>query len=280
LRSFYLILKMEKNIAQPLPWGKFWAELAGTALLLMIGLSLVIFLFGSGSPMAQYIPSLKLRQVISGFLFGGTGALIAISAIGRKSGAHINPVVTMAFWFFGKIESKVAIIYILAQLIGAVVGTLPLLVWGQLGRSISFGATQPGVSYTTLAALTGEVITTFTMVSLLIIFLGFRRIRTYTPALFPVLYAIMVPLEADISGISTNPARSFGPAVVSGLWHSEWIYWVGPFLGALLACRVCSRLAKGITTAKLYHFDSDSDKIFRKKSPSVSTNEPVIPGKQ
>jgi aquaporin Z len=260
---------MEMKIEQGIPWLKFRAELAGTALLLMIGLSIVIFMFGTGSPMAEYIPSIKLRQAITGFLFGGTGALIAISPLGKVSGAHINPIVTMSFLLYKKIEPSEAVVYIMAQLIGAVIGTLPLLAWGQWGRSISFGVTQPGESYTVMSALTGEVITTFTMVSLLIIFLGFRNIRPYTPALFPFLYAIMVPLEADISGISTNPARSFGPSVVSGNWHAWWIYWLGPFLGALLACIFCNRLARRISAAKLYHFDSDVNAgLLRKKSSS------------
>ncbi len=103
------------------------------------------------------------------------------------------------------------------------------------------------------------------MVSLLIIFLGFRGTRKYTPAIFPILYAIMVPLEADISGTSTNPARSFGPAVLSGIWDSWWIYVIGPFAGALLACIVCVRLKKRITVAKLYHFDSDQVSLVHKK---------------
>src|SRR3954469_5776698 len=114
---------MRHTIEQSFPWGKFWAELVGTALLLVTGLSIVIFMFGSGGPMEQYVPSVKLRQIITGFLFGGTGALIAISALGRESGAHINPVVTMTFWLFNKIKWNIAIIYVLAQLIGAVIGT-------------------------------------------------------------------------------------------------------------------------------------------------------------
>ena len=247
--------------------------MAGTALLLLIGLSLVIVMFGSGSPVEQYIPGIKLRQVITGFLFGGTGALIAISPLGKVSGAHLNPVVTMAFWLFNKIKTRMAIAFIIAQLTGAVVGALPLLLWGELGKSISFGSTQPGTGFTTQAALLGEMITTFIMVSLLILFLAFRKIRRYTPALFPFLYAIMVPLEADVSGISTNPARSFGPSVLSGNWNAWWIYWIGPFLGGFLACRICSRLAKKITSAKLYHFDSDTDKLHRRKNASVAAKE-------
>jgi aquaporin Z len=255
---------MDKMNHQPFPKREFLAELAGTAILLMIGLSLVILMFGTGSPMTDIIPNVKLRQVITGFMFGGTGALIALSAIGKVSGAHINPAVTMSFWLFKKIDSRKAMIYVVGQLIGAVIGTLPLLLWGQLGRSISFGATAPGIGYTTQNALLGEVITTFTMVSLLAIFLGFRQIRPYTPALFPFLYSIMVPIEANISGTSTNPARSFGPAVISGTWDSWWIYWVGPLAGALLACIFTSRLAKRITNAKLYHFDSDEDRLARR----------------
>jgi aquaporin Z len=248
--------------------SKFFAsEFFGTALLLMAGLSVVIFMFGSGSPMAQLIPAVKVRQAITGFLFGSIGASIALSSIGKVSGAHINPAVTMVFWLFRKLEGRLAVTYILAQLTGAIVGCLPLLLWGQMGGSIFFGGTSPGQGYSLNTALLGEVITTFIMVSLLIIFIGFRRIRQFTPFMFPILYAIMVPLEADISGISTNPARSLGPAVISGHWNGWWIYWIGPLAGALLASLACSLLAKRITIAKLYHFDSESegDALLRRK---------------
>jgi aquaporin Z len=259
----------DKNNARYLKYRTkfFISEFVGTAILLLGGLSIVIFMFGTGSPMADLIPDVKVRQVITGFLFGSIGASIALSPIGKLSGAHINPAVTMVFWLFRKIEGRLAITYILAQLTGAIIGCLPLLFWGQFGRSVLFGGTSPGVNYTTQTALLGEVITTFIMVSLLVIFIGFRSIRRFTPYMFPVLYAIMVPLEADISGISTNPARSFGPAVISGEWNAWWIYWIGPLAGALLASLACSLLAKRITIAKLYHFDSESegDELLRRK---------------
>jgi aquaporin Z len=235
------------------------SESLGTALLLLGGLSLVIFMFGSGSPMAQLIPNYKVRQSITGFLFGSIGASIALSPIGKVSGAHINPAVTMVFWLFGKLQGRLAITYILSQLTGAIIGCLPLLLWGQMGRSVLFGGTSPGEVYSTQAALLGEIITTFTMVSLLVIFIGFREIRQFTPYMFPVLYAIMVPLEADISGISTNPARSLGPAVISAHWAAWWIYWVGPLTGAFLASLACKMLKRKITIAKIYHFDSESE---------------------
>jgi len=256
---------------RPFPWRLFFSELIGTAALVLVGLSLVILMFGTGSPLARLIPSEGLRRLITGFLFGTTGACIALSPVGKVSGAHINPAVTMAFRLYRKIDSRTAAGYALGQLAGAVVGCLPLLLWGPMGRSVAFGATQPGKGYSLPIVLLGEVITTFAMVSLLILFLGFRRIRPFTPAMFPFLYAVMVPLEASISGTSTNPARSLGPAVVSGQWQAWWIYWVGPILGALLASLACSFLAKRITVAKLYHFDSDRDALFRRlASPKIS----------
>ncbi|MCK7538425.1 MAG: aquaporin [Marinilabiliales bacterium] len=179
----------------------------------------------------------------------------------------MNPAVTMVFWLFRKIEGRLAITYILAQLTGAIIGCIPLLLWGQTGRSVDFGATIPGEGYATQIVIMGEVITTFTMVLLLIVFIGFRQIRQFTPFMFPFLYATMVPLEAAISGTSTNPARTLGPAVLSGQWDGWWIYLIGPLAGALLASLAGSLLAKRITIAKLYHFDgeSDGDVLLRKK---------------
>jgi aquaporin Z len=126
------------------PWRIFLAEFVGTALLLLVGLSLVVVMFGAGGPGARLIPSERLRFVLTGFLFGATGGLIAISPLGRESGAHVNPVVTLAFWLARKLETRVALVYVAAQLTGAVVGSLPLLAWGGLGQSVLYGATVPG----------------------------------------------------------------------------------------------------------------------------------------
>jgi aquaporin Z len=246
------------------PWRLFWAEFLGTALLLLFGLSSVIFMFGEGTPVAAIAPSVELRRVINGFLFGSIGASIALSPIGKESGAHINPVVTLGFCLAGTLDWQVAGAYVIAQLAGAVVGCLPLLAWGSMGWSIAFGATVPGKDYSTLAALMGEVVTTFGLVAGLCVFLAFRNLRRFTPAMIPFLYAFMVPLEASISGTSTNPARSFGPAVISGEWRGWWVYWVGPVIGCFVALACCSRLAKRIEVPKLYYFDTDRSGVIRK----------------
>lgn len=250
------------------PWHLFGAELAGTALLVAVGLSVVIIDFGRGSFVVRYLPDPGLRRLLTGFLFGSTGALIALSPLGRESGAHINPVVTLAFLLMGKLRIRHALIYLAAQLIGAAAGSVPLLLWGPLGRSVSFGATIPGPGYGAGWALLGETVTTFALIAGLFFFLGHRRLRAFTPALFPVLYAVMVFLEAPVSGTSTNPARSFGPALISGNWRDWWVYWVGPLLGALLGVALYrwSWLQRfEIEVAKLYHFEHDRYSVFRWK---------------
>jgi aquaporin Z len=256
-------MKKDQN-GWEIPWRLFVSEMVGTAVLLLGGLSLVIFMFGTGSPIERIVPSVALRQILSGFLFGCLGATIAVSRVGKESGAHINPAVTLGFWLMQKLDAKTALGYIFAQLIGAGLGSLPLLAWGSMGRSVAFGATVPGENYTSSAVLMGEAITTFALVAGLCVFIGFRHLRPFTPAMIPFLYAVMVPLEAAVSGTSTNPARTFGPALISGQWQGWWIYWVGPFTGTLVAIVVCSSLARRIEVAKLYHFESDRRRVFHK----------------
>jgi len=249
-----------------LPWQLFLSEFVGTGLLLLGGLSLVIFVFGVGSPVTAWIPSMTVRQIMSGFLFGSLGAAIALSPVGEVSGAHINPAVTLGFLLLGKLKPRPAFGYVVAQVGGAMLFCVPLLLWGNMGRSISFGASLPGPGYSTWTVLFGEFATTFCLVAGLCVFLSLRGLRRFTPYMIPFLYAIMVPLEAAISGTSTNPARTMGPAVISQNYTGLWIYWVGPFLGTIAAVLACSFLASRIEVAKVYHFDKDRSGVFKAMS--------------
>jgi aquaporin Z len=253
----------EKSVKFPYP--VLLAEAAGTGLLLLAGLSFVILDFGAGSPVSKWIPDPGLRRLITGFLFGSTGGLIAISPLGKLSGAHLNPVVTFAFWAQGKLQTHIMAGYILVQFAGAAIGSLPLLLWGQIGSSVDFGATVPGAGYSTWVVLAGEILTTGAMILGLFFFLSHAGLRDFTPLLFPFLYAVMVFLEAPISGTSTNPARSFGPSLVAGVWQGWWIYWLGPLLGTLLALVLIRSNWLGVLeveVAKLYHFEHDPYQVF------------------
>ena len=249
----------------PIPWRVYGSEFLGTALLVGMGLSFVILDFGRGSPIVSLLPDAGLRRLLTGFLFGSTGALIALSPLGKESGAHINPVVSVAFWLMGRLRVDHTLGYVLSQLAGAVAGALPLLLWGTMGQSIDYGATLPGAAAGTLWALVGEVVTTFALIAGLFSFVRHQQLRRYTPALFPILYAIMVWLEAPISGTSTNPARSLGPALISGNWRDWWVYWLGPAAGMLIGVFLfrSKRLRTvEIEVAKLYYFEHDRYGIF------------------
>jgi aquaporin Z len=248
-------------------WTLFLAEFVGTALLIAVGVSIVILDFGKGSPVAAILPDPGLRRLITGFLFGATGASIAVSPVGKTSGAHINPVVTLAFWLKKKMSTFHAAGYVVAQLAGGIAGALLLLAWGRMGVSIEFGGTFPGSGYTLLQATLGEVVTTVGLIVGLFLFLGHSRLRSYTPLLFPFLYAVMVYLEAPVSGTSTNPARSLGPSLVAGDWRGWWVYWAGPLLGTLLALAIgqLSWLRRfQVEVAKIYHFEHDPHGVFRR----------------
>jgi aquaporin Z len=206
----------------------YLAEAAGTALLVLAGLSIVILF-------AAWLPAAPWRRALTGACFGTVGALIAISPLGRISGAHINPAMTLAFWLEGKLAWRDTLGYVLAQMLGASAGAAPLLLWGQVGRHVAYGSTDVGSGVPVWLALVGEVAATAALVLAVFITASHERTRAFTPWTIPPLFAWLVWWEGPLSGASTNPARSFGPALLSGEWSDFWIYVVGPLLGATLA---------------------------------------------
>jgi aquaporin Z len=238
----------------------YLAEFIGTALLVLVGVSVVILMFGQGSPGLRLIPGEGLRLFLTGGLFGSVGALIAISPIGRISGAHINPAVTLAFWLEGRLAWRDAGLYILAQFAGSALGAVPLLAWGPMGRSVAFGATRPGADVPICVAMLGEMGVTFLLILAILTTAAHPRTRRFTPLVLPAVLSVLVWLEAPISGASANPARSFGPALVATVSMDPWIYIVGPSLGAALyACfiRLEAVHFPRVTVARLFHFHID-----------------------
>lgn len=212
----------------------FASEAAGTALLLFFGLNIVIFNWGEGSIVAKMIPSEFIRTILTGFMFGCVGCLVSLSFVGKISGAHINPAVSIAFWLRGKMRTNAMIGYIVGQMVGAAIGCFPLLfIWGEQGRSIQYGITLPGSAGVGRAFLS-EILATACLIFYLYIFIGRKKLRNYTPYGIPVLYSILNIFFAAPSGDSTNPARSFGPAVITGNFSHYWLYWVAPIIGVIL----------------------------------------------
>ncbi len=261
-------LSLFTHIAEEVPIKLLFSEFIGTALLLAFGLSIVIIDFGHNTPVQHWIPSVVIRQILTGFAFGAIGATIAFSPVGQVSGAHINPSVSFAFFLEKKIHFRLFVGYVLAQLSGGILGSVPLLLFGNMGGSIDYAATQighPGI----LAAIAGEAAATFCLIMVIFLLLGSHTLRRFTPLAIPPLFAIMIPLEAGLSGTSTNLARTLGPAVISGYWSGFYVYMIGPFLGVLIAVGVRKlKVFKSfeVEVAKIYRFSKDPYHVLGKSS--------------
>ena len=145
----------------------------------------------------------------------------------------------------------------MAQLSGAALGAAALLLWGATGRSVQFAATTVGPGISVWTALAGEVLATAALVLAIFITAAHARTRRFTPWTLPPLFAWLVWWEAPWSGASTNPARSLGPALLTGNWSGFWIYLVGPLLGAGLAVALLRLEMFGqhrVPVARLFHF--------------------------
>jgi aquaporin Z len=221
--------------ATPLHFPEYAAEFFGTACLVFFGLSAVVFDFGAESPMAGWIHNPSLRLLITGLCFAGSGSLVALSPLGRLSGAHINPSVSLAFWLSGKMRGCDFAGYVVAQMLGGMAGATALVwIWRGSAASVRNGMTLPGAGWPLWLVFDFEVALTGLLVFLIFIFVSSKRLLRWTPLMNWLVVATMVWLEAPISGTSLNPARSFGPALLTGVWTSQWLYFVAPPLGGML----------------------------------------------
>ncbi|HXZ66014.1 MAG TPA: aquaporin [Streptosporangiaceae bacterium] len=206
-------------------WRRLFSELLGTFLLVTVavGGGIVNARFGGDvvpGPVRAVGPGLMVMAVI---LFMGT-----------VSGAHLNPVVSLAFALRGNFPWSRVGAYVLAQFAGAVLATLLLI--GLLGKHGSAGLTLPGPGISTATALAWEALLTTGLVSVILGTASGAQALGPIAALGVSSYIILAGLfGAPVSGASMNPARSLGPALVLGDWTSWWAYLVGPLIGALIA---------------------------------------------
>ncbi|MET8538409.1 aquaporin [Streptomyces sp. NPDC005065] len=232
-------------------WRELASEFLGTALLLFFGLSAVVMDLSSGAPMESLVSSENLRKLLASVLFATAATLIIYSPLGRISGGHINPAVTLAFAVLGKMTPKSAVSYLLAQFFGAILGTAAVaLVWGRRAAGVHVGATLPGPGGI-VVALTAEALATLVVICVILTFVERPRFAPFTPAASGLVIAAIVFFASPFYGASMNPARSLGPALVGGVWTGLWVYLVAPSLGALGA--VCFHRYRILPCAKLIH---------------------------
>ncbi|HEX6487655.1 MAG TPA: aquaporin [Candidatus Dormibacteraeota bacterium] len=236
-----------------LHWLAWASEFLGTALLLFGGLSAVTLVFMPGSPVAARMPSVSVRLLLTGVLFGGTGSLVAVSPFGRLSGAHINPAITFAFWITRHVHRDDLAGYVAAQLLGGLTGFGAVyLLWGSRLSAVHFGRTVPGAGVALPAALLIEAGMTAALVGLIFFFVSRPNTARWTPLGTWALVAMLVWHFAPITGTSLNPARTLGPNWAAGALKVYWVYVAGPLGGAALAAAVARLFDLRLHTARMF----------------------------
>ena len=252
-------------------WPMWGCELVGTGLLLLAGLSAVFMDFGRGSPVAVVLPSEGARRLLTGLLFGAAGSLIALTPLGRRSGAHLNPAVSVAFWTQRKLGVHELGRYVLAQTIGALIAVTVLrFAWGRVGLGLHLAATQPGAGVTPAAAAGIEALMTGCLILTILLMTSTVRTARFTPLATWLLVATLVWLGAPYTGTSLNPARSFAPALLAPELAHLWVYIVGPLGGAVFASALVAASPATVLTAKLFHDPRYGGSLSSRPAPAAT----------
>ena len=241
-------------------WPEYLMEAAELGLFMFSACAFTVFLYHPSSPVAQTIHDGVLRRLMMGMAMGSTAIAIIFSPLGKRSGAHFNPSVTWTFFRLGKIAAWDAAFYTLFQFAGGIAGVmLASFTLGKLvaHQSVNYAATVPGPNGPMVAFL-AEILISFLLMSVVLAVSNTKRLARWTGIFAGALVATYITPESPISGMSMNPARTFGSAVGARVWMSLWIYFIAPPVGMLLAAEVYGRLNVGaaIACAKLHHHNN------------------------
>lgn len=204
-----------------------FAEALGTALFVFIGTASVVV----NAMTAGGVTDLGIA------LAHGVGMAIIISALMNVSGAHLNPAVSVGLLVAGKIDGRTCGRYVVAQLAGAVLGALAVkaIFSAPAVNAVSNGTPQLALSIGLGQGIAIEAAFTFFLVSAVF---G-TAVSSEAPKIggFGIGLAIFVSalIAGGLTGAAVNPARAFGPALVSWTWHSQAVYWIGPLAGGAVA---------------------------------------------
>ena len=232
-------------------------EAAGLGIFMIsAGLFTTLFEY-PGSLVNDLIGSALVRRSLIGLAMGITATALIYSAWGQQSGAHYNPAVTLAFLRLGKVRPWDAFFYVGAQFLGGLMGVfLVSAILSERFRQppVSYAATLPGPAGPGIAFLAEGVIS-FGMMATILIVSNAKKVAHYTGASAGLLVFAFITMEAPLSGMSMNPARSMASAAPARDWVNLWIYFTAPLLGMFLAADV-NRLLRGespVFCAKLNH---------------------------
>ncbi|HEX6813588.1 MAG TPA: aquaporin [Planctomycetota bacterium] len=210
-----------------------------------------------GSPLRAGLEPPLLRRLLMGFAMGLTAVALIYSPLGKRSGAHLNPATTVTFWRLGRVAPRQAVGYVLAQFAGGAAGlALAALLLGPriAAPEVHFVATVPG-AFGHGFAFVAELAMTFVLMSIVLRTSQSRRWNRWTGVVAGSLVALYITVEAPISGMSLNPARTFASALLARDFTGLWIYFMAPLCGMLLAAEWFVRLRGegAVRCAKLHH---------------------------
>ena len=258
-------------------WREYLAEAAGLGLFMISACVFGTLLGHPDSPVLRVLPDPVVRRVLMGLAMGLTAISLIHSPWGQRSGAHFNPATTLTFWRLGKLSTTDAAFYALFQVLGGIGGVYvaAILLGGLVGHpSVRYVATVPGDAGIA-AAFAAEVVITFILMSVVLRVSNTAGLARFTPLFAGALVATYISVEAPISGMSMNPARSLASAIPAQAWAPLWIYWTAPPLGMLLAAQVyvTRHGLAHVFCAKLHH-DNAKRCIFRCRYAELASGHP------
>jgi len=214
-------------------WRAIVAEFIATALFIFIGAGTVVTVTG----VLGLSPYDDAAALVAIALAHGLAIALLVAATAKISGGHINPAVTFAAVLTGRTKVAVGVLYVLAQIAGAVMGAILIKVGfaddveGHLGAH----AMGPGVATAELGFVVEMVLTFVLVFTVFATAMDPRRLSDLAPAAIGLAVLVDHLIGVPLTGASMNPARSFGPAAIANFWDDHWVYWVGPLAGGGLA---------------------------------------------
>jgi aquaporin Z len=196
-----------------------------------------VLLFHPGySPLRQF-PNPTVRRIFMGIAMGMTAILIIHSPMGKRSGAHFNPAITLTYLRLGKIAVWDAVFYVVFQFFGGIFGVA--VSWLLLGKrlanpAVDYAVTVPGV-YGIAGAFAAELFMATVLMGAVLLVSNRPRLAPYTSYFVGLLIALYILFFAPVSGFSINPARTVGSAIFADVWTAWWVYFVAPLLGMMSA---------------------------------------------